>query len=500
MFEIRFLGTSASAPSAQRGLCSALVMFESERFLIDCGEGTQRQILRSGLGFRRLNKVLLTHRHLDHILGLGGLASTFGRWGSMESMQIMGSPDTLLRVRDLMRVVFHRRWEPNDKIDLIPIQAGPVFETSKVLVEAFEVQHRGTPCFGFLFQEKARRRFLVEKAEALGVPFGAERKQLVAGHSVTLASNRTIHPDDVLGEPIAGAKLCFVSDVARTDNLLPVVADADLLVIEGTYLHRDRDMAADFGHLTVEAAARLAQEARVRHLVIHHVGRRYTLREVLQESRAVFPDTIVAADLDHFTIKKGQPLGWERQNRRPAPVPKPPRARPNRPPQRPTPSTIPVPPLFAALQHVPDPRSIKGRRHPLGAILSLAVMAMLCGARSMSAISQWGRNQEQDMVRALGFTQDKTPSAGTLHKVFRDLEHAAFEQVLAQWIQAHGWDTAQPEATDDPPWPDWQGEKVPGRHLVAILGHASGVWKAQTADTGNALATWHRIHQSLPKP
>ncbi len=323
MFEIRFLGTSASAPSAQRGLSSALVLFEAERFLIDCGEGTQRQILRSGLGFRRLNKILLTHRHLDHILGLGGLASTFGRWGSMEAMQIMGSPDTLLRVRDLMRVVFHRRWEPNDRIDLVPIQAGCIFETSKVRVEAFDVKHRGTPCFGFLFQEKARRRFLVAQAEALGVPFGQERKRLVAGQAVTLPSNRVVYPDDVLGEPIAGTKLCFISDVACTDNLLPIVAEADLLVIEGTYLQRDRQIAADFGHLTVDAAARLAQEAQVRHLVIHHVGRRYTFREVLQEARARFPHTVVAADLDHFTIRKNQPLGWERwhaRRSRPAPV------------------------------------------------------------------------------------------------------------------------------------------------------------------------------------
>ncbi len=319
MFEIRFLGTSASAPSAQRGLCSALVIFEAERFLIDCGEGTQRQILRSGLGFRRLNKILLTHRHLDHILGLGGLASTFGRWGSMESMQIMGSPDTLLRVQDLMRVVFHPRWKPNDEIDLIPIQPGTIFETSKIAVEAFAVQHRSTPCFGFLFQEKARRRFLDEKAAALGVPFGRERGQLVAGHTITLASNRIVRPDDVLGEPIAGTKLCFVSDVARTDELLPVAAEADLLVIEGTYLRRDKAMAEKFGHLTVDAAARLAQEAGVQHLVIHHVGRRYGFREVLQEARAVFPHTIVAADLDHFTIKQGQPLGWERWKTRRGP-------------------------------------------------------------------------------------------------------------------------------------------------------------------------------------
>src|SRR5512137_786241 len=106
MFELIFLGTSASAPSIQRGLPSALLLHREYRFLIDCGEGTQRQILRSGLGFKRLERVLLTHGHLDHILGLGGLASTFGRWDAIEAMEIHGGPAALSRVRELMRVVF----------------------------------------------------------------------------------------------------------------------------------------------------------------------------------------------------------------------------------------------------------------------------------------------------------------------------------------------------------------------------------------------------------
>src|SRR5512136_1489641 len=106
MFEIVFLGTSASAPSVRRGLAAQMVIYRQYGFLIDCGEGTQRQILRSGLGFKRLDRILLTHGHLDHILGLGGLASTFGRWETLDQMEIYGGIWALQRVRELMRVVF----------------------------------------------------------------------------------------------------------------------------------------------------------------------------------------------------------------------------------------------------------------------------------------------------------------------------------------------------------------------------------------------------------
>lgn len=311
MFEIQFLGTSASAPTVQRGLSSAVVMFGAERFLVDCGEGTQRQILRSGLGFRRLNKILLTHRHLDHILGLGGLASTFGRWEAMEAMEIYGSPDTLRRVRDLMKVAFNPHWEPDARIALVPLEEGVCFENDKMTVEAFRVEHRQTPCFGFLFQQKAQRKFLVEKAEALGVPFGPVRRDLVRGQAVTLDSGRVVQPEEVLGEASA-AKVCFVSDVSRTGPLHRIARAVDLLVIEGTYLERDRALARQHGHITVAAAAKLARKAAARHLVLHHVGRRYAVREILEEARSHFPEAIVVGDLDYVAVKTGQPLTWER--------------------------------------------------------------------------------------------------------------------------------------------------------------------------------------------
>jgi ribonuclease Z len=304
MFEIVFLGTSASAPSVHRGLSANVVMHNEHRFLIDCGEGTQRQILQSGLGFKRLNKILLTHGHLDHILGLGGLASTFSRWEAINTMDIYGGRSTLERVKDLLLKVVLRAQKLPIRINFIPIEPGVIFEDSSFKLNAFPVTHRGADCFGFLFQEKARRPFLNEKAEARGVPIGPVRRELVAGKEVTLADGRTVCPDDVLGPEIPGARLVFVEDTGRTDNLMQVAENADALVIEATYTDPDIEMARNFGHITAGEAARLAKEANVKQLYLTHLSRRYREAEVLSEATAIFPNSIVVRDFDRVKVVK----------------------------------------------------------------------------------------------------------------------------------------------------------------------------------------------------
>jgi len=307
LFEIVFLGTSASAPSIHRGLSSQIVKHNEFRFMIDCGEGTQRQILKSGIGFKRLNHILITHGHLDHILGLAGLFSTLSRWETIEEITIHGGKYALERIFSLLYgVQIIHPYKSQIEVHMEEISPGKIFDEEGFSVTAFSVSHRGPDCFGYLFEEKPRRPFLAEKADALGVPFGPQRRVLVNGHPITLPDGRTIHPEEVLGPEKPGTRLVHVGDTGRTDNLMEYCQGADTLVIEATYLRQEEDMAQQFAHLTAAQAATLAKEAGVKHLILTHLSRRYRERDIYAEAQAIFPNTTIARDFDTFQIKKGE--------------------------------------------------------------------------------------------------------------------------------------------------------------------------------------------------
>nr|WP_290668805.1 ribonuclease Z [Ardenticatena sp.] len=304
MFDIVFLGTSASAPSVTRNVSATMVLVRGHRFLIDCGEGTQRQLLKSELGFRKLDRILLTHAHLDHILGLAGLASTFARWELHDTMHIYGGRKTLQRVRRLLNIVIQ---EQNSSLHVAyhTLSDGfVVYEDAFFSVRAFPVVHRGSDAYGFVFEEHPRRPFLNEKATALGVPFGPERGRLVAGETIALADGRVITPDDVLGPPKKGAKLVYVGDVDIVEPLVEIARDADALVIEATYTEEEREMAALHGHITAKQAAWLAREAGVKTLYLNHISRRYRGPEVEAEARTLFPEAYVVRDFDRVLVKR----------------------------------------------------------------------------------------------------------------------------------------------------------------------------------------------------
>lgn len=312
MFEIVFLGTSASAPSVHRGLSSQVVLHDEFRFLIDCGEGTQRQILKSGMGFKRLNRILITHGHLDHILGLAGLLSTFSRWETIDELEIFAGPWALERIYDLIYGVVLRGANPPIRMHLREIEAGLLFDEEDFTVTAFPVWHRGPDCFGYLFEEKNRRPFLPERAEALDIPPGPWRRDLVNGKIATLPDGRQIEPEQVLGLEQRGTRLVHVGDAGRTDDLREVCRDADALVIEATYLDEEADMARRFAHLTARQAAELAADTGVGTLILTHISRRYRERDVIAEVQSIFPRALVARDLDVYQIKRGELINVER--------------------------------------------------------------------------------------------------------------------------------------------------------------------------------------------
>lgn len=281
-----------------------MVLHNEHRFMIDCGEGTQRQLLQSGLGFKRLDKILLTHGHLDHILGLAGLLSTLMRWETLEEFNIYGGRAALDRVEDLIYKIVLREAKTVVKLHFNEVKPGKLLGDKSFDLSAFSVTHRGSGNFGYLFREKSHRPFLADKAEALGVPFGPERKLLVSGKPIELADGRVIQPDDVLGELIEGASLAVVGDAARVDNLIDAVRGVDALVIEATYCADEAELATAFGHLTATQAAQLARAAGVKQLILTHLSRRHAERDVLAEARAIFPETLVARDFDHFRIQK----------------------------------------------------------------------------------------------------------------------------------------------------------------------------------------------------
>jgi ribonuclease Z len=320
LFEVVFLGTAAGVPAVDRGLPALIVLQGQRRFMVDCGEGTQRQLLRSGLGFRRLDCVLLTHAHLDHLLGIGGLVATLALLRTGDGLAVYGGAPALRAVRSLLTEVVWPDGPPRFEVEGIGIEPGTIIEHDHLHVRAFPVTHRGADSFGFAFEEKPHSRMLPERLAALDVPAGPERRRLLRGETVVLPDGRRIAPDEVLARPEPGTRLIVVGDAADADELLAEVRGADALIIEASFLERDADKAAERGHLTAAQAARLARAADVRALYLTHLSSRYEQAEIEAEARAIFPHATVARDFDRIAVHTARGLSEvaieERLNRR----------------------------------------------------------------------------------------------------------------------------------------------------------------------------------------
>ena len=294
MLSVTFLGTGAACPTVDRNVAALAVQREGETILFDCGEGTQRQMMRYGVGFS-FTEVFFTHFHADHMLGITGLLRTMG-------LQDRTAPVTLYGPRGAQRILgaamslgIERNKFP---VEVVEIRAGDRLRRDEYDIVVFETQHRADTV-GYALAEHTRLgRFHPERARELGVPEGPLWGRLHKGETVTLDDGRTVSPPDLVGAPRRGRTLVYSGDTRPHLALLEAARGADLLIHEATFGGDEADRAVETGHSTAAEAARVALEAGVRRLVLTHISPRYTrdAPELLAEARAVFPETAIARD------------------------------------------------------------------------------------------------------------------------------------------------------------------------------------------------------------
>jgi ribonuclease Z len=256
--------------------------------------------MRAGVGFRGLAHVLLTHAHLDHLLGLAGLLATFALYRMDGTLEIVGSDETLAFAgRYLADTIGPER---AGSYRLRVVSPGPVLVRQGWRLDAFAVAHRGTESLGYRFQEEPRHPLISESLDALGVPAGPERALLAEGRTVVLADGRHIAPEMVHGAPVPGAGLAIIGDTEEIAGLVEPVRGADALVIEATFLERDAALARSRGHLTAASAARLARDAEIGELLLTHISGRYRAEEILTEAAPHFANVRVVGDFDRISV------------------------------------------------------------------------------------------------------------------------------------------------------------------------------------------------------
>jgi ribonuclease Z len=304
--DVVFLGTSASAPTAGRAPTALLVRRGGDRLLFDCGEGTQRQLMRSTLGLPDLEAIYLTHYHADHTLGLPGLLKTFALRGREVPLTVFGPPGLRELFNDLRRV-FGKVAYPLETIEVRP---GEALERDGYRILVFPVHH-GVSAVGYAVDEPDRPgEFDSVAADALGIPFGPERGALQRGESVTLPDGTAVTPDAVIGTARKGRRVVITGDTAPAETVRVLAEGADLLVHEATFSEDELARAEETLHSTARQAAEVAAAAGVRLLALTHFSPRYFGPELLDEARAVFASTVAPRDFDVIEIpfaERGEP-------------------------------------------------------------------------------------------------------------------------------------------------------------------------------------------------
>jgi ribonuclease Z len=294
MLAVTLLGTGAACPTVDRNVTAIAVQREGELLLFDCGEGTQRQMMRYGVGFG-LHEIFFTHYHADHLLGLTGLLRTMGLqdrtapltlYGPRPAQKMLGACVTLGQERS--------RFE----VRIVEVRAGDELRRDGYVLRAFPTDHRADTIGWALVEDTRLGRFDPERAHALGIPEGPLWGRIHRGQPVTLDDGRVVTPDELVGPTRRGRTLVLSGDTRPCAAVIEASRGADLLVHEATFGDDERDRARETGHSTAREAAQVARDAGARRLVLTHISARYSREapELAAEARSIFPDTVIARD------------------------------------------------------------------------------------------------------------------------------------------------------------------------------------------------------------
>ncbi len=303
-----FAGTAGSVPTPRRGLPAILVRRGGDRILFDCGEGTQRQLLRS-IGLTELTEIFITHFHADHWLGLPGLLKTFDMRARERPLTVHGPPG----LRDFVLLGLRAAGRVHYPLELVELAPGDVLARDGYRIASVAVTHRGTAYGYVLFEDERPGVFDPAAAVALGVTPGPDFGRLQRGETVD-----GVRPEQVLGPARAGRKLVISGDTAPCEALRIAAHRADVLVHEATFAAEETERAAETGHSTAGQAATLAREAEVGLLALTHFSTRYPVGVLRDEARAVFADSVLPRDFDTIEMpfaERGRPelVRWDEQ-------------------------------------------------------------------------------------------------------------------------------------------------------------------------------------------
>jgi len=295
------VGTSSAVPTSDRSLAGNLIEYDGERILFDCGEGTQRTLMKEKLGLMKISRIFISHWHADHFSGLLGLIQTMELEGREEPLYIYGPPRTEEFTEKILDTgYFNRSYD----IFVEDIIEGEEIVGDGYKVRPFEVEH-GINAFGYSFEEYSTKKANKDKMKELGLTNSPKIGKLKDGETIEW-DGETINPEDVV-EEMPGRKIVYSGDTEKCDNLIENAENADLLIHEATCLH---EMIEDRkGHTSALQAGEIAEEANVRKLVLTHFSRRYRNEEeiLLQEASEVFENTELGEDGKKFEVKPHRP-------------------------------------------------------------------------------------------------------------------------------------------------------------------------------------------------